>query len=51
MLDFKSDIVQMFKDFIKTCQTYGCQEVATIKETDEKYFCAKCALRRQIERD
>lgn len=50
MLDFKSDIVQMFKEFIKTCQTNGCREVATIKETDEKYFCAKCALKRQKNR-
>jgi hypothetical protein len=41
----------MFKDFIKTCQTYGCNEVADIKENDDKYFCSKCALKRQIERD
>ena len=47
MLDFKAGIVQMFKEFIKTCQTKNCQEVATIKENEDQYFCAECALKRQ----
>lgn len=49
MLDSTLDIVSLYKEFIKTCMTPKCDNVAVIKEKYDRYYCAECALKKQKE--